>query len=133
MAIQRTWWASALVFYLALSAVTAEAAVTEDSFLLRSTGDLVDLCTAAQTDAMYTAASNFCQGFTVGVFRVMQEQDMAQRANHLFCLPSPAPTRNEVIAGFVQWAKADPTRTTQAAADSIVAFLAQQYPCQRRR
>jgi hypothetical protein len=116
-----------------LSTATAKAAVTQDSFLLRNTGDLVDLCSATQADPMYTAASNFCQGFTVGVFRVLQEADMAQRSNHLFCLPNPAPTRNEAIASLVQWAKADSTRTNQAAADGITAFLTQQFPCPRRR
>ena len=71
---------SAFVLCSALCGGAAQAAVTEDSFLVRNTGDLVDLCSAAPTDRLYTAASNFCHGFTVGVFRVLQEQDMASRS-----------------------------------------------------
>jgi len=58
---------------------------------------------------------------------------MAQKSNRLFCEPSPPPTRNEVIASFVQWAKVDAGRTTLSAADGIATFLSQQYRCPRRR
>src|SRR4051794_37159002 len=87
---------------------TARAAVTQDMFLLRNTGDLVELCSAAQDDPLFTAAQNFCQGFTVGVFRVLWEEDMARRTGHLFCLPNPPPTRNEAVASFVQSVRANP-------------------------
>jgi hypothetical protein len=107
--------------------------VTEDSFLVRTTGDLTELCSAAPSEAMYTAAINFCQGFAVGVFRVLQAEDTARRSNHLFCQPNPAPTRNEALANFVRWAKADASRTALPPADGIATFLSQQYPCPRGR
>jgi Rap1a immunity proteins len=126
-------WLIASGFGIAACVGTARAAVTEDDFLLRNTGDLVDVCTATQADPMYTAAVNFCQGFGVGVFRVLQEEDMARRSRHLFCLPNPPPTRNEGLAAFVQWAKADASRMSQPAADGIAAFLADQYKCPKGR
>ena len=131
--MRKKTWISGFALCLAVSAGSAQAAITEDSFLVRNTGDLVELCSAAPSDAMYTAASNFCHGFAVGVFRVLQEQDMARKVNHLFCLPNPAPTRNEALASFVRWAKADAARTTQSPADGIAMFLSQQYPCPRGR
>jgi hypothetical protein len=126
-------WTSGFALCLAMSAGSAQAAITEDSFLVRSTGDLIELCSAAPADAMYTAASNFCHGFAVGVYRVLQEQDMARRSNRLFCAPNPTPTRNEAIANFVQWAKADAQRLAQSPADGIAMYLAQQFPCPRNR
>lgn len=122
-----------LALCLLASVGSAHGAVTQDTFLLRNTGDLVDLCSAAQSDPMYTAAVNFCHGFTVGVFRVLQEEDMARTSRHMFCLPNPAPSRNEGIANFVQWASADPSRAALQPADAIAAFLAQQFPCSGRR
>ncbi len=122
-----------LAVCLALSTGQSQATVTEDSFLLRNSGDVADLCSAAQSDPTYTAATNFCQGFAVGVFRVLQEEDAARKANHLFCLPPQPPTRNEAIAGLVQWIRADSSRMALPAADSIAAYLSQQYPCPRRR
>ncbi len=106
------------------------AAVTADDFLLRNTGDLVALCSAAPTDPMSTAALNFCHGFGVGVVRVLQETDAADRSRRpMFCLPSNGPSRNEAVAAFVQWANASPSRLAMPATDGIAAFLAAQYPC----
>jgi hypothetical protein len=126
-------WSCALALCLGVSAGSAQAAVTQDTFLLRNTGDLTDLCSAAQSDPLYTAAVNFCHGFTVGVFRVLQEEDMAKQSRHLFCLPNSTQSRNEGIANFVQWAKADPGRSALQPADAIATFLAQQFPCPRGR
>jgi len=118
---------------LAVSTQHAQAVVTADDFLVRNTGDLIELCSAAPSEAMYTAASNFCHGFAVGVFRVLQEEDAARRTNHLFCQPNPAPTRNEAILNFVRWAKVDASRMMLPPADGIATFLSQQYPCPRGR
>jgi hypothetical protein len=126
-------WLSGFALCIGLSAGSAQAAVTENTFLLHSTGDLTELCTAAQSDALYTAAVNFCHGFTVGVFRVLQEQEMAHKSRHMFCMPSQMPSRNEGIANFVQWAKADPARSALPPADAIATFLTQQFPCPRGR
>jgi len=123
----------AFAFGVALCGGAAQAAVTEDSFLVRNTGDLVDLCTAPASDRLYTAASNFCHGFSVGVYRVLQEQDMARKSRHLFCVPNPAPSRNEGIGNFVRWAEADTSRLSQSAADGIAAYLSQAHPCPRGR
>ena len=111
----------------------SSAAVTEDSFQLRNTGDLVELCSTVQSDPLYTPARNFCEGFAVGVFRVLQEQDLAKRSGRMFCLPQPSPTRDEAIASFVQWVKMDARRTEQSAADGIASYLAQQFPCRGKR
>jgi|SRR6516162_6801294 hypothetical protein len=95
-------------------AVAAQAAVSEDNFLVRNAGDLTALCTATQADPLYTAAVNFCQGFAVGAFRVLQEE-VARRPPHMFCLPDSLPSRTEAIASMVQWVNADPARSALGA------------------
>jgi hypothetical protein len=124
---------SAIALCAALSAGSARAAVSQDNFNLRNTGDLMALCSSAQTDPLYTAAINFCHGFAVGVFRVLQEEDAARQSNHLFCQPNPAPTRSEAVASFVQWINAKADRMALPPADGIAAFLADQYKCPRGR
>jgi hypothetical protein len=117
------------------SAVTigsAKANVTQDNFLMGTTGDLVNLCSSAETDPLYTAAVNFCQGFAVGVFRLLQEEDRAS-VRHLFCAPQQAPTRTETIATFTRWANANSSRLAQPPADGLAEFLSQQFPCPGRR
>jgi hypothetical protein len=109
----------------------ARAAVAEDTFLLRNAGDLAALCSANQADPLYTAAINFCQGFTVGAFRVLQATVAAQPPPHLFCLKDPLPTRSQAIADLVQWINADPKHAALGAADSLAAFIAEREPCPR--
>jgi hypothetical protein len=125
MQLQR--WMFALFLIMMPTGVYAN--VTQDSFLLKNAGDLIELCSAPPSDPLYTAAINFCEGFAVGVFRVLNEEAAADRSFRLFCLPEPAPTRNEAIAAFVQWAKAASGQLDRQPADAIARFLAQQYPC----
>lgn len=110
---------------------SARAAMSQQSFLIRNTGDLADLCSAPQTDPLHTAAVNFCEGFGLGVFETLYEADAARRTKTI-CLPNPAPSRDQAVAEFVQWAKADPSRLTSRADDGVAAFIAQQYPCTQR-
>jgi hypothetical protein len=109
--------------------VTGNAAVTEDTFQLRTTSDLVELCSTAPSDPMGTAALNFCHGFALGVYRVLAEENAASRMGRLFCVPEPMPSRNQAIGDFVQWAKATPTVMSQDPADGMASYLASKYPC----
>ncbi len=121
-----------LALCAAMLPATGNAAVTEDTFHLRATSDLVELCSATPSDPMGTAALNFCHGFTLGVFQVLAEQNAAERARKLFCLPdTPTTTRNQAIADFVQWAKATPNVLSQTPADGVTGYLASKYPCKR--
>ena len=124
-------WLAGLALCVATLPSAGHAAVTEDTFQLRSTSDLVELCTAATADPMMTAAVNFCHGFAVGVFRVLEEENAAHRINKLFCMPNPAPSRSQALADFVQWAKSTPGMMDQRPADGLLGFLAKTYPCPR--
>ena len=117
-----------------LPVAAAGGAATEDNFHLRTTGDLAALCGAEPTDPLMTAAVNFCHGFGVGVFRVLRAQAAARpAAPQLFCVPDPAPSRNEAIAAFVRWARANPGAAGLPPEEGLVRFLAQQYPCRSGR
>jgi Rap1a immunity proteins len=109
---------------------TAYAAVTEDTFKLQTTSDLVELCSTPPADPMGTAALNFCHGFAVGVYRVLTEQNAAHRA-HMFCAPTPGPSRNQAIADFVQWANANPSIMQEPPADGLTAYIVKSFPCPR--
>lgn len=106
----------------------ANAALTKDAFQLRDTSDFVALCTANSGDPLMTAAANFCQGFAVGVYRTLQDEQAAMR-RQLFCPPQNTPSRNEAIARFVQWVQARPSLMTNPTEDSILAYLQYRFPC----
>ena len=121
------WVACAAVWPLA-----GHAAVTEDTFQLRSTGDLLELCSATPGDQMGAAALNFCHGFGIGVFRVLQEVQSA-RGLKMFCMPDPMPTRNEALAAFVAWGKGNPDKLGMPPQDGVTAFLSTQYACTSKK
>lgn len=110
-----------------------QAAVSTDDFLVRTTGDLVKLCSADTTDPLYAAAIHFCHGFGAGVFQTEQLHQAASRAAPLYCAPNPMPTRNESVAGFVAWARATSAVANEAPAAGVLHYLMQTYPCPTTR
>jgi Rap1a immunity proteins len=107
---------------------TGDAALTEDNFISRTTGDLAALCSAAPSDKFYTAAVNFCYGFGAGAYGVLAAAQQADPKLKLFCV-SPEMTRNQAIAAFVSWAGEKPERLSLPAVDGVAAFLTETYPC----
>jgi hypothetical protein len=113
------------------AAGTAQAAlVSRDDFQVTTTGNLVALCTAGETDPMYTAARNFCHGFTVGTYRAIVTEVAASRARRkMFCLPAQEPSRDQAIGAFVQWASARPKTLETSPTDGVAEYLIAEYPC----
>lgn len=124
-------WLAGAVMCVALSPELSRAAVTEDTFKLQTTADLVALCSDAPSDPMSTAALNFCHGFALGVFRVLDEEAAAQPTHRMFCAQNPGPSRTQAIADFVEWAKTNPNIMSQQPADGLVAYLVKSFPCPR--
>jgi Rap1a immunity proteins len=119
-------WALAAALVSLPTAVPA--ATTSDNFLVRTTSDLVDLCTADQSDPMMPEALGFCQGFVVGVYQTLANTQ-AGLPTRLFCPSSPLPTRSQTIASFVAWVRANPNAAAEAPADGILGYLEYTYPC----
>jgi hypothetical protein len=117
-----------IMIALLLCSSAGRAAVTEDTFMARTTGDLAALCSADPTDRLYTAAVNFCHGFGAGTYGVLAAAQKADQRMKLFC-PPPEITRNETVAAFVSWTRANPTRNQLSPVDGIAAFLTETYPC----
>jgi Rap1a immunity proteins len=113
-----------------ISSGARAAAVTRDDFLIATTANLVSLCSAAESDPLYTPARNFCQGFTVGTYRLIATEEAATRSRQkLFCMPANGPTRDDAIAKFVQWASGRPKTLASSPTDGMVEYLTTQFPC----
>jgi hypothetical protein len=126
-----TNWAAAtscLALLGVMFSTPARAAVTEDNFLLRNAADLVAVCSAPAGDPMMTAAVNFCDGFTVGVYRTLAAEQAAMQSK-LFCVVGPVPTRSEAVARFVAWAQSRPDVLSEQPEDAILAYLQVRFPC----
>ena len=118
---------------LVLLASGASHSATEANFGARTTGDLVELCTATPDNGIGTAAVNFCQGFAEGAVEVELQNQVAFRGAKLFCMPNPPPSRNQALSEFVAWARSSPDRLAQSSTDGFFRFLSERYPCPASR
>jgi hypothetical protein len=110
---------------LAGSAVAAE----RESFQLRTAGDLVRVCSVAETDPDYGESRGFCHGILVGAYHYY---DAAVTPSKRFvCSPNPPPKRSKVMNDFVAWGNAHPQYMKDPAVDTLFKYLASTYPCKK--
>lgn len=107
----------------------ARAALTEDDFYIKSAQDLVDLCSAPESDPLEDAATHFCHGFMVGAWQYHEAMANGPKGVRLVCPPDPAPTRTETVAGFVTWAGNHPEHASEPAVDALFRYLVERAPC----
>ena len=91
------------------------AAVTRDTFLVRTTQDLTELCTAPETDPLHAAAIGFCVGYVIGTY-------------HYYTA-----TRQQAVEMFVGWAKQNSQYMGERPVDSLMRFATGQWPCPTAR
>jgi len=119
---------------IALTAASgAQAApVTQDNFMLKTTGDLVALCGADQSDPMYTAAISYCHGFAVGTYRMLEIEEAASRnKNKTLCVQQSALSRAEAINKFVSWAGGNGQVMNDPPTEGFGQFVYQSFPCKK--
>lgn len=104
-------------------------AATAENFTVRTTADLVTLCETQPGQENYVAAIHFCQGFASGAYQYYLAVARNDPALRFVCLPDPPPTRNDAIAAFLAWVRANPSALEQPAVESMFRYLGQTYPC----
>ena len=83
----------------------ANSAVTEEDFKVKTTKNLINLCTASNDDPHYKEAIHFCHGYLVGAYYFYAAQYENESVDQLVCFPKPNPTRNEAIEKVIFWAQ----------------------------
>ena len=92
-----------------------------------STEAYVQMCTN-KTDG---AAQNFCNGFGQGVYETYLITRNPKNARPFICLENNALTRQEHIDGFINWTKTSPQYNQMSAADTILRYMGETYPCKK--
>lgn len=122
--------AIALAAFAGGAAHAAPAKVGTDAFKIRSTQDLVDLCSPSDpSDPLYDDAINFCHGYVSGAWQYHQAEVNGPKGQALVCWPDPPPTRSESIAMFVTWARAHTQYMSEPAVETMFRFLTEKWPC----
>jgi Rap1a immunity proteins len=119
-----------LLIALMLSPGIAGAATDED-FEVKTTRNLINLCTVSASDPRAEQAIHFCHGYLVGAYHYYLAESEDPREPRLVCIPEKAVTRNEAIAMFVEWAKAHPQYMNERPVDTEFRFLNEKWPCKK--
>jgi hypothetical protein len=104
-------------------------AVTEEAFQLRTGADLVALCSTPPDDRLHTAAIHMCHGYAAGAYQAVMALTNKGKMTPVVCPPNPRPTRNEAVARFLAWAKANLQYQSDPAIDFLGRFLVTEFPC----
>ena len=120
-----------LLLGAALAVPGIAGAVTDGDFEVKTTRNLLNLCTVSASDARSKEALHFCHGFLVGAYQYYLATLAGPNAKPLVCPPDPPPTRNAAIAAFIGWAQAHPQYTNEAPVETEFRFLTETYPCKR--
>jgi hypothetical protein len=106
-------------------------AVSQNDFEVRTTEDLLNLCTASPGDPLYHQAVNFCHGYLVGAYKYYEAEHSGPNAPKFVCFSDPPPSRSNAIAMFIEWAKAHPQYWKEAPVETEFRFLMEKWPCNR--
>jgi hypothetical protein len=120
-----------LLLGAALAVPGVAGAITDGDFEVKTTRNLLNLCTVSADDVRYKEALHFCHGFLVGAYQYYLATLAGPNAKPLVCPPDPPPTRNAAIAAFIGWAQAHPQYMNEAPVESEFRFLTETWPCKR--
>jgi hypothetical protein len=110
---------------------TAQANVTDDDFVAKTTQNLINLCTASPQDPKYREAIHFCQGYLVGAYHFDQARAANKPEIKLACFTDPKPSRNQAIDLFIAWAKQHPEYMSEMPVETEFRFLTEKWPCKK--
>ena len=122
-------------FVICLSLLTFMAipftalAVDTTDFEMKTTRNLLNLCTASPEDNLYAEAVNFCHGYLIGAYHYYETSKKGPNAQSQICVPEPKPSRNDTIDMFVKWAKANKQYHNELPVETEFRFLMETWPC----
>jgi hypothetical protein len=116
----------ALVVLASCMITTAAWAAQPISLHARTAGELAELCGPNPKEPAMDAKLNYCDGFAQAAVDVELQHTADKKP---FCFPSPAPSRRQTLAEFVNWVRALPEHRSLSATDGLFKFLAERFPC----
>lgn len=75
------------------------------------------------------AEQNFCHGFGQGVYETYLITRHPKNAKSFICISESKSTRQEYLDQFNTWSSKNPQYNQMSAADTILRYLGETYPC----
>jgi hypothetical protein len=103
------------------------SAQAQEKILVLSTQELVNVC---KTPASPESRS-FCIGYVTAIYDTYLATRNPKTSQSNICIRQPAPTRDEVIAGYMKWVQDNPPAASGPASGTFLRFLTVRFPCAR--
>jgi len=118
-----------LLFVMVFLLPVFAGAVSEKDFEVQTTENMINLCTVAPEDPFYHHAINFCHGYLAGAYHFYEATSSGPKGIQLVCFSDPSPSRNDTIAMFIEWVKANPQYLGDKPVEVQFRFLMEKWPC----
>lgn len=118
----------ALYVCSAMLALASASAFAKDTPKASTTTEQYVAMCQSKSDS---TAQNFCHGFGQGVYETYLITRHPKRAKHFICIPEPGQSRQDMINNFVSWTAKNPQFNKMSAADTILRYLGESYPCKK--
>ncbi len=116
-----------LICSAALALASGLAAAKDTPKAQTTTQQYVSMCNKKSD----VAAQNYCHGFGQGVYEAYLITRHPQRAKNFICIPEPGEPREIVLSKFIAWSANHPQYNNMSAADTILRYLGETYPCKK--
>ena len=97
-------------------------------FSVDTAQDLVDLCSAEESNSLYVEAIEFCAGFFEGMKHYHDRMSAGPDVEPIICSPGNV-KREDAIHMYVEYAKANPQFLNEDPADNVVRWAMATWPC----
>ena len=108
----------------------AISATSQDDFALKTTRDLVELCSTAPDDPLRDQAQELCLGYIAGAAQLHRFLVANKKlAGGPLACPSPALSRDAFAQEFVVWAYAHAQYMGDPPIETMTRAASDKYPC----
>lgn len=111
--------------------MAAKADITAENFLLKTTADLIALCSVDGKGKDDVAAIHFCHGYLVGLTQFHAVVNKLFEGK-IYCVNDKnRPSRNDAIAMFVKWGKSNAQYHKELPLNGLLRWAGEAYPCDK--
>lgn len=127
--------ACAIAGAAAAQPATTSLQAGKPQYNINSLGDLVRICQTTRDDTTYSTAMGLCAGYISGVldYHLIDTGWSGNSHARRVCLPAERPTRFEAMQSLVSWDQSHQQYDQEPAADGVMRYFMQAYPCQAPR
>ncbi len=119
-------YATALAVIVVSSHILAGPPVARQ---VKTTAELMELCSVSVDDPSYTAAMGFCLGYIDAALDYHAALTSGARFDPIVC-PHPAVSREEMVTVFLDWSRANPQHVgTGLPVEDVMRAVYEKWPC----